>query len=165
MGKFGYNELVTSKFCLQTAADATNIITVGNVKIASVIYATGADINALAADAWTDVVDINLATPFRFQFIETANGTVMLNMAAETVGDYVRVQIEIDAAAVLDFQCGPSKSQYIRALQEGVSATNLPSIPQFAKSRLRLRAYKHGTIDQAGSYLNFPAIYYDEVIL
>jgi len=167
MGQFGYNELVLSKACLFIAADATNIITVGNVRVPAVAYADGASIDALSADAWTDVQDVNLGTPFQFQIgtAPSSIGFLYIILAAETAGDYVRVQYELDGTAVMDITVGPSKTQTVYGLFAGAWATNVPCFPMFAKSRFRVRLYKHGTIDQGGSVIRTGVIFYQEVVL
>lgn len=162
-----YNELILNKACLSTTADATNVITVGNVAVAAVTYANGTAINALSADSWTDVQDINLGVPFVFQITthSTRNALLEVLLDAETAGDYVRAQWELDGVAVMDITVGPSKSQKVYGFGLEVSAVSVPSFPMFAKSRFRVRLYKHGTIDQAGSLIGIGAIRYQEVTI
>lgn len=144
------------------AADETNVITVGNVLVSDVTYANGGAIDALSADAWTDIQDINLGKPFVFQIRYTVNGFSYIDMKAETVGDYLRAQYEIDGIVVLDYTVGPNKSQVVSFLNtDHVQTAN--SFPFYANSRFRVRLYKHGTIDQAGSTASFGAILYAEV--
>lgn len=164
MGVFGYSELVLSKACLLSVADATNIITVGNVLIAAVTYANGAAIDALTPDDWTDVVDINLGVPFQYQFYNGQGAyPFIINMDAETVGDYVRAQLEIDGVVVADFTVGPSKYQAIVMPMYPNYGAGMSNMVMFAKSRLRIRLFKHGTIDNASSYIKIPLINYQEV--
>lgn len=145
-----------------TAADATNVITVGNVLVSAVTYANGGAINALSADAWTDIQDINLGKPFVFQIRYGTNGFGYISMGGETVGDYLSAQYEVDGIVVLEITVGPNKSQAVSFLNT-YNLTTSHSFPFYANSRFRVRLYKHGTIDQAGSNANFGAILYAEV--
>ena len=168
---FGFNELILNKACLQNAADATNIITVGNVEIPGVAYANGSAINALSADVWTDVQDINPGdgNPFKFQIRLVQVGSVMtpfgISLGAETTGDYIRAQWELDGVVVMDITVGPSKAQSVRGLAPNVATLNDFIFPEPATSRFRVRLYKHGTIDQAGSVIGIGAIRYQGVTL
>lgn len=155
---------VLSKMCVDVAADATNLITVGNVDVATVSYANGAAINALDPDAFTDVQDINLGVPFIFQLANVLGAAhqAQIVMGAETAGDYVRMQYEIDGTAVLDITVGPSKTQTV--LSTNTTASSLGNF-FYAKSRVRTRLFKHGTIDVVGSTINIGGITYYEVKL
>lgn len=167
MGVLGINELVLSKACLSATADATNVITVGNVKVAAVSYANGGAIDALSADSWTDVQDINIGTPFQFQIYtaSAANNFLKVVLGNETAGDYVRVQWELDGTAVLDITVGPNKTQSLVPILYEAPAAGTPAMVLFAKSRFRVRIYKHGTIAEAGSSINCGAIAYQEVTI
>jgi hypothetical protein len=159
-GAIGYNQLKFSELLAENAADATNIITVGHNWVAAVDYADGTAINALAADSFTDVQDINLGTPFWYQFVYNTNTWLYINVAAETAGDYVRAQIELDDVAILDISVGPSKAQFVHFPSYLAVAASVKTIKEFAAKRLRTRLYKHGTIDQAGSFIHIGQLNY-----
>ncbi len=165
--QFGYNQLLMSKACLDVVADALNIITVGNVKIPAINYASGSAIeSALTADTWIDIQDINLGSPFLFSIIVTGGGSFsdVVNDASETEGNYLRLQWEQDGIVILDFKVGVGKNQSVCPPAGSViTTTNTPSIPFFVKSRFRVRAYKHGTFSIAGSKLRSGEIRYIQV--
>jgi len=167
MGLFGFTEPIVTKGNLLSSADAANIITVGNVQIPEVAYANGTAIDVLAPDTWTDIQDINLGTPFRYQFLghQTGQFPLKINLAAETSGDYVRAQIEVDGAVVIDISVGASKAQTVGGVRAAVSGNSTPFGINYAKSRVRTRLWKHGTIDQAGSYVYAGKIVYEEVTI
>jgi hypothetical protein len=159
-----FNEPILVSMCVDTVADATNIITIGNVDVAAISYANGGAIDALSADAFTDVVDINLGSPFVFQFanVSSADHQAEIVMGAETAGDYVRMQYELDGNAILDITVGPSKTQTV--LSSTITTSEL-GIPYYAKTRLRIRLFKHGTIAEAGSTIKIGGILYRGVSL
>jgi hypothetical protein len=163
MAQFGYNELKPSQARCDYAAEATNIITVGVPTIAAITYVNGAAINALPEDTWTDLQDINLGAPFLFSILAQPTYVchAYVELGAETVGDYLRLQWELDGDAIMDITVGPSKVQMVYLPIVGVApSSSNRSIPQFANSRFRTRAYKHGTIDAVASIAGLGAIHY-----
>jgi len=145
MGKFGYSGEFAGALPYAQATDATNIVTVGTARKTAEVSYNMAAIEAWTGDAWTDLVDINYGSPFLIQFDRIGYGIVYCLLDAETVGDYVRWQVERDGVVIFDCQIGPNKRQDIVAISDDPTFT--PTWPFLCQSRFRIRAYKHGTID------------------